>query len=87
MKNSAKATSVRESESRQNADGTIDICFCQQVMDPAMMALFILPVMFFTSCSGIFAVDNTFGMPGGIIVSMVLIAAVFIARIPGSPVF
>jgi hypothetical protein len=79
MENSAKATSGKGYESKRNTDGTIDICFRQQILDPAMTALFILPVLFFSSCSGIFAVGNTFGMPGGIVVSIILIVALFIA--------
>jgi hypothetical protein len=77
MENSAKASSGKGYDLKQNTDGTIEIGFRQQILDPAMMTLFILPI--FTSCSGIFAVGNTFGMPGGIIASIFLVAAVFVA--------
>ena len=83
MENSAKVTPGNGYELKQNTDGTIDICFRQQILDPAMTALFILPVLFFTSCSGIFALGNTFGMPGGLVVSLLLIAGVFIAGCMG----
>jgi hypothetical protein len=79
MENSANASSGKGYDLKQNTDGTIDICFRQQTLDPAMTTIFILPILFFSSCSGIFGVENTFGMPGGIIVSLFLIAAIFIA--------
>ncbi len=79
MENSLQARSGKGYDVKQNTDGTIDICFRQQILDPAMTGIVVLPVLFFTSCSGIFGVSNTFGMPGGIITSIVLIAAIFIA--------
>jgi hypothetical protein len=64
MENSAQATPSKEYDLNSNTDGSIDISFSHQIMDPAMMTLFIFPILFFTSCSGILAVDNTFGIPG-----------------------
>ena len=79
MENSFKATSGKGYDSNQNADGTIDICFRQQIMDPAMMVIFIFPIFFATSCSGIFGLENTYGMPGGAITSFLLLVVVSIA--------
>jgi hypothetical protein len=79
MENSLKASSGKELSSNQNADGTIDMYFRQQTIDPSMVVLFLLPSLLFTSCSGVFAVDNTFGIPGGVIPSLVLIAIICIA--------
>lgn len=79
MRNIFKAASGKGYELNRNTDGTIDIRFRQQIMDPAMMTIFIFPTLFFTSCSGVFAVGNTYGMPGGIITAIFLLAAVFIA--------
>jgi hypothetical protein len=79
MNNSLKTAFNKEYDSKINSDGTIDITYSQQIIDPSMVVLFLLPSLFFSSCSGIFAVDNTFGIPGGIITSIVLIIALFIA--------
>jgi len=83
MKNSLKAASGKEYKSSQNPDGTIEISFSQQIIDPAMVVLFLLPSLLFSSCSGIFAVDNTFGIPGGITSSLVLIVLFCIAGYKG----
>jgi hypothetical protein len=83
MENSAKVTSAQEYDLSNNADGSIDICFRQQVLDPSMTAIVILPVLFFTSCSGVFAVGNAYGIPGGIVVSILLIVAIFFASYVG----
>lgn len=83
MENSMKATSGKGYDLNRNTDGTIDIRFRQQTIDPAMVTIFILPTLFFTSCSGVFAVDNTFGMPGGIITSIILLVAILVAGYVG----
>jgi hypothetical protein len=87
MENSIKATPRKKYGPKQNADGTIDICFRQQIIDPAMVILFLLPSLLFTSCSGIFAVDNTFGIPGGITSSIVLIVVLCLAGYKGIELF
>lgn len=79
MENSLKAASGKGYDLKQNTDGTIEISFHQQILDPAMTAIVVLPVLFFSSCSGIFGLGNTYGIPGGIMVSILLIAAIFIA--------
>jgi len=74
-----EASETKGTVINQNTDGSKDIHYSQQIIDPAMVSIFLLPSLFFTSCSGIFAVDNTFGIPGSVELSIVLIFVIFIA--------
>jgi len=74
-----ESSATEETVINQNADGSKVINYSQQIIDPAMVTIFLLPSLFFTSCSGIFAVDNTFGIPGSVEMSIVLIFVIFIA--------
>jgi hypothetical protein len=83
MENSLKAKSGKGYDLKQNTDGTIEINFQQQILDPAMTGFVVLPVLFFSACMGIFGLGNTFAIPGGIPFLVFLIAAISIAGYMG----
>lgn len=83
MGNSLKATSGKGYDLKQSTDGTIEICFQQQILDPAMTGFVVLPVLFFSACLGVFGMGNTFAIPGGIISLIFLIVAISIVGYVG----
>jgi hypothetical protein len=79
MENTLNAKSGKGYDLKQNEDGTIEISYQQQILDPAMTGFVVLPVLFFSTCMGIFGLGNTFAIPGGIPLLIFLIAAISIA--------
>lgn len=83
MKSTLDSSAGKEYELSKAADGTIAVYFRQQTMDPVMITFFVLPVLFFTSCSGVFAVSNTFGVFNGMIPTLIVFALVLAAGYAG----